>query len=169
MSGVAATNATLAWFGGGAVAAGGGGIAAGTMVLGGIVAIPALIVAGVFSHLSANKKIKELDEKMLEFYKMIDQYNKAKLAIDLISSRTDELTISIQKAQKAFIASYKIVSRKIYPIPILSRLIKWVKKKFGHNYYTENDLMEIAQLGKIAKDFAAMIDTKIIDNDGRLI
>ncbi len=169
LSGVAATNATLAWFGGGAVAAGGGGMAAGTMVLGGIVVVPALIVAAIFSHVSANKKIREIEEQMLEVVKMIEQYCKAKLAIELIGSRTEELTISLKKAQKAFIVSYKISARKIYPIPILSRIVKWLKKKFGYNYYTENDLHEIAQLGKIAKDFAAIIDTKIIDNDGRLI
>ena len=38
LSGVAATNATLAWLGGGALSASGYGIAGGTMVLGGIVA-----------------------------------------------------------------------------------------------------------------------------------
>lgn len=46
LSGVAATNATLAWFGGGSLAAGGLGMAGGTLVLGGIVAGPVLAVAG---------------------------------------------------------------------------------------------------------------------------
>lgn len=45
LSGAAATNATLAWLGGGAIAAGGGGVALGTVVLGGIVALPALLIA----------------------------------------------------------------------------------------------------------------------------
>lgn len=47
LSGVAATNATLAWFGGGALAAGGLGMAGGTVVLGGIVAAPVLAVGGL--------------------------------------------------------------------------------------------------------------------------
>lgn len=46
LSGVAATNATLAFLGGGALAAGGGGIALGTAVLGGLIAGPALAVLG---------------------------------------------------------------------------------------------------------------------------
>jgi len=46
LSGVAATNATLAALGGGALAAGGAGIFGGTMVLAGIVAAPALILGG---------------------------------------------------------------------------------------------------------------------------
>ncbi|ADP79547.1 hypothetical protein [Pseudofrankia inefficax] len=40
LSGAAATSATLAWLGGGSIAAGGGGVAAGTTVLSGIVAAP---------------------------------------------------------------------------------------------------------------------------------
>lgn len=47
LSGVAATNATLAWFGGGSIASGGLGMAGGTMVLGGIVAGPVLAVGGM--------------------------------------------------------------------------------------------------------------------------
>ncbi|NMT56681.1 hypothetical protein HKB02_03245, partial [Vibrio parahaemolyticus] len=45
LSGAAATNATLAWFGGGALAAGGAGMSGGMMVLGGIVAAPMIFFA----------------------------------------------------------------------------------------------------------------------------
>lgn len=48
LSGAAATNATLAFLGGGSVAAGGGGVAAGTLVLGGVVAAPVLVAAMAF-------------------------------------------------------------------------------------------------------------------------
>lgn len=44
LSGVAATNATLAVLGGGTLAAGGAGVAGGTILLAGIVAAPALII-----------------------------------------------------------------------------------------------------------------------------
>ncbi|MFD0354056.1 hypothetical protein ACFVHW_09935 [Streptomyces sp. NPDC127110] len=46
LSGAAATSATLAWLGGGSLAAGGGGVAAGTLVMGALVAGPALLAAG---------------------------------------------------------------------------------------------------------------------------
>lgn len=59
LSGVAATNATLAWFGGGALAAGGGGMAAGAVVLGGIAVAPVLLVAG---FVVAGKGEKQLTE-----------------------------------------------------------------------------------------------------------
>ncbi|PSK70915.1 hypothetical protein C6W96_19900 [Streptomyces sp. CS149] len=47
LSGAAASSATLAWLGGGSLAAGGGGVAAGTAVLAAVVAVPALVVGGV--------------------------------------------------------------------------------------------------------------------------
>lgn len=47
LTGAAATSATLAWLGGGSLAAGGIGVAGGTLVLSGIIAAPALIAAGI--------------------------------------------------------------------------------------------------------------------------
>ncbi len=46
LSGAAATNATMAWLGGGALSAGGGGMAAGAMVMNAAIAGPALLVTG---------------------------------------------------------------------------------------------------------------------------
>lgn len=59
LSGVAATNATLAWLGGGTLAAGGGGMALGTTVLGGLVAGPAILVSGLFADNQAEKALTE--------------------------------------------------------------------------------------------------------------
>lgn len=74
LSGIAATNATLAFLGGGSLAAGGLGIAGGTAVLGGLVAGPALAVLGfvVGAKASANKdsaysnlaKAREFEEEI---------------------------------------------------------------------------------------------------------
>lgn len=46
LTGAAANSATLAWLGGGSIAAGGGGMALGAWVLGGIALAPALLVGG---------------------------------------------------------------------------------------------------------------------------
>lgn len=49
LSGAAATSATLAWLGGGALAAGGGGMALGRIVLGGVAVGPAMAVVGLLA------------------------------------------------------------------------------------------------------------------------
>ncbi len=57
LAGAAATNATLAWFGGGSLAAGGLGMAGGMAVLGGIVAAPVLAVGGAVFAAKAKKNL----------------------------------------------------------------------------------------------------------------
>lgn len=59
LSGVAATNATLAWLGGGAASAGGLGVAGGMAVLGGIALIPAAMTAMYFGQNNAKQKLNE--------------------------------------------------------------------------------------------------------------
>jgi len=57
LSGAAATNATLAWLGGGSLAAGGGGMALGSVVLGGMVVAPIIAVVGFFMNSQAEKNL----------------------------------------------------------------------------------------------------------------
>lgn len=65
LTGVAATNATMAALGGGALAAGGAGMAGGALVLAGIVAAPvALLAAGGF--LWARRRSKKQEQAQLE-------------------------------------------------------------------------------------------------------
>ncbi|MCL4759491.1 MAG: hypothetical protein KJZ96_14225 [Rhodocyclaceae bacterium] len=73
LSGAAATNATLAWLGGGSLATGGLGIAGGMWVLSGIVAGPALAITGFSLASRAEEAVTqaqffaaEVDEKIAE-------------------------------------------------------------------------------------------------------
>ncbi|MGH9009135.1 MAG: hypothetical protein ACRDYF_04720 [Acidimicrobiia bacterium] len=62
LSGAAATGATLAWLGGGSLAAGGGGVAAGTAVLASVVALPVIAVTGVFMELQGRREKRKQRE-----------------------------------------------------------------------------------------------------------
>ncbi|MFF7440876.1 hypothetical protein [Streptomyces sp. NPDC008122] len=69
LSGAAASSATLAWLGGGSLAAGGGGMAAGTAVLAAAVALPALLATGALLEWrgrSAREDQKKLAEELDE-------------------------------------------------------------------------------------------------------
>ncbi len=59
LSGAAATNATLAWLGGGTLAAGGLGVAGGMVALGGIVLGPALAVGGFYMASKAEDAVNQ--------------------------------------------------------------------------------------------------------------
>lgn len=64
LSGAAATNATLAWFGGGSLAAGGTGMAGGMVVLGGAIAGPALFVGGFLIAMKASTAVDDANSNM---------------------------------------------------------------------------------------------------------
>ncbi len=81
LSGVAATNATLAWLGGGALSVGGFGMIGGMAVLGGLVAGPALAILGAFSASKMEEKLEnakaryeEIRVRFEEAVVMIDQF-----------------------------------------------------------------------------------------------
>lgn len=64
LSGIAATNATMAAIGGGSLASGGAGIAGGTALLGGIVAAPAALAAAGVVAWMIHRKRKEMAQKV---------------------------------------------------------------------------------------------------------
>lgn len=76
LSGVAATNATLAVLGGGALAAGGGGVALGTTMLGLATAGVGLLVGGIIFNITGSKVSQKADkayDEMLENEKEINK------------------------------------------------------------------------------------------------
>lgn len=79
LSGIAATNATMAWFGGGSLAAGGLGMAGGSMVLGGIVAGPVLAVAGFIMAAKSEENLANAQKT----------YSEAKNAAEKMNIMTD--------------------------------------------------------------------------------
>ncbi len=83
LSGVAATNATLAWLGGGALSVGGFGMIGGMAVLGGLVAGPALAILGAFSA----SKMEEKLENAKAYYSQVEKAVKeADVVIDNLRS-----------------------------------------------------------------------------------
>ena len=87
LSGIAATNATLAFLGGGSLAAGGLGMAGGTMVLGGLVAGPALAVLGFFLDAKASKNLDTARSNMAEARKISEEFQLATELCNGISDR----------------------------------------------------------------------------------
>ncbi len=79
LSGVAATNATLAWLGGGVLSVGGFGMVGGMVVLGGLVAGPTLAILGAMSA----DEMKEKLEKAKAYHSQVEKaVKKADAIID---------------------------------------------------------------------------------------
>ncbi len=86
LSGAAATNATMAWFGGGSLLSGGFGMAGGALVLGGIVTGPILLAGGWM--LSAKAK-KNLEDAKANLAKAKREVSKMKQGVSLLKAIQD--------------------------------------------------------------------------------
>lgn len=157
LGGVAATNATLAWLGGGSLAAGGYGMAGGMMVLGGIVAGPAL---AIFGHVLGNKGEEALNNAR-------SNQEQARTIHDQAELMTGKLRAIEQVTSLANATFSKISSQ-------LRRTVSELKKVIENNgvdYRTFSDESKevVFRSVKFAQLLKAMIDTAILDQDGNLV
>lgn len=158
LSGAAATNATLAFFGGGSLAAGGlgMGMAGGTAVLGGLVAGPALAVLGVVvgAKASANRD---------KAYSNLAQAKEYKEEMDAASS----LCIGIRKRCamfNRFLASLNSVFE-----PLVYDMTQIIKIK-GTDFrtFTDDEKKIVAEAMAMAGAIKSILDTPILDDAGNL-
>lgn len=91
LSGIAAQNATLAWLGGGSLAAGGAGIAGGTIVLGFIIAAPAAVIAGATLAWSGARRRRRTEVSIAEARTEMASMRAARALTGRIGKRVNEL------------------------------------------------------------------------------
>lgn len=156
LSGAAATNATLAWLGGGAIAAGGGGMAVGTMVLGGLVAAPALIITGLFMSSKAEEALNEAKSQLDEAKKYKQNVKNLCTVMEAISARANQIDNLLTALNGKF-------------RPVINQLATLINNR-GTDFYNysarEQDFVHLA--ASLAKTIKIVIDTSLIREDGSL-
>ncbi len=155
LSGAAATNATLAWLGGGSLAAGGGGMAAGTMVLGGVVALPVLAVGGLVVHHKGRQALAEAKQDAA----------KAELAItEMELARTGALGIMLRASQITILV-VRLSALAQRRNAVLGHL---VDRSDDYATYDEHDREAVMLAASVAKTLRTVMDVPVIDDDGTL-
>lgn len=157
LSGAAATNATLAWLGGGSLAAGGGGMALGAMVLGGVVVGPAL---AIFGHIVGNKGEEALNNARSN----MEQARTIQKEAGVMCTKLDAIQSVSALANTTF---SKISSKLRHAVSDLKSTIA----NYGGNYanYPTEAREGVLRSVKFAQLLKAMIDTPILDEDGNLV
>lgn len=102
LSGVAATNATLAWLGGGSLAAGGFGMAGGMIALGGIVAAPILAIGGFVMASKAEEALEDARDYRSKVDEAVSQMKLLKTELRAIVRAKLELESTIEELVKRF-------------------------------------------------------------------
>jgi hypothetical protein len=149
LSGVAATNATLAWFGGGSLAVGGAGMTGGAFVLGGLVAIPLVVVAAKGTH----KKAKEVEDETV----------KVEEATSTLRGQIDAMTEVLPLVQskkrdadetcEAFVKDTARLCKIIRPWGLFSLLKQKIYSWFGKNPFSERQKVAILGLDSAISAF----------------
>lgn len=155
LSGIAATNATLAWLGGGSLAVGGGGIALGTTILGCIIAAPALLIAGGIYNSNSKEKLDHAYINLAEANRISSESNILKENLNTINKHVGKLNEII----KNLAISMKKFNCEIKDI---------VSKKTNWSYYTESEKYTIINAIKTFQAIKKVLDTKVLTEDGLL-
>lgn len=156
LSGAAATNATLAFFGGGSLAAGGLGVAGGTAVLGGIVAGPALMILGLITSTTARKNLDQAITNRAEAIQIVSQLSTASEQCSAIRRRTYMF--------------YNLLARlDTFFLPLIYKMEDIVAVE-GEDYrsYAPDSKKVVASCASIAVSVKAVLDTPLLTDDGLL-
>jgi hypothetical protein len=89
--GAAQESATLAWLGGGTLAAGGGGVAAGSAVLTGVATAPALLVGGITLAIQGDKAKTEAKKYQADVKAKVEEMGLHYELLDRLRVRADEV------------------------------------------------------------------------------
>lgn len=156
LKGVAATNATLAWFGGGSLAAGGAGMAGGMAVLGGIVAAPVLAVGGVVLAAGARKGLATAHVSHAEATTRATEFDSA-------TARVNSIHAAVRQFQKLLVGLDKRFGR------VLDELAG-VMAESGLDYskYSERDRRVVHVALLFAQGIKLILETPILTEEGVL-
>ncbi|GAA7278692.1 hypothetical protein HpCK40_09210 [Helicobacter pylori] len=102
LSGVAATNATLAWLGGGALSVGGFGMVGGMAVLGGLVAGPALAILGALSASKMEAKLENAKAYCSQVEKAVKEADAVVANLQAVRKVVDLFTKQITRIDMLF-------------------------------------------------------------------
>lgn len=156
LSGVAATNATLAWLGGGSLAAGGLGMAGGMAVLGGAVLGPALLIGSFVAYTKAEKALNEAKSYRAKARQFEAECENVCALCGAVAERAGQIKGVLVKLDKL------LVNGNEHMVNIIE------KAGTDWNSYSEHDKKIIAGVAMTAKTLKVILDTPLMYEDGSL-
>jgi hypothetical protein len=156
LSGAAATNATLAFFGGGALSVGGLGMAGGAVVLGGLIVGPALAVLGFVMGAKASANLDKAYSNLAEAQKIAEELRTGAVACDAIRRR-------------AFLFVRLLIRLECIFMPLVLRMEEIIHEK-GEDYtaFDAEEKRTVAAAVSLAVAVKSVLDTPILTESGAL-
>ncbi|MBD1888368.1 hypothetical protein [Coleofasciculus sp. FACHB-SPT9] len=149
LSGAAAWNATLAWLGGGSLAAGGGGMALGSIVLGGITVGPAVLIGGFVLAGEGEKALTKAREYEAQVNSAIAKIKAAKDFMQQVKRRINELRNLLESLNnRAVLSLNELESQSLFD--------------------KNRDSGKFQQVALLVTALAEIMKTPVLDKEGHL-
>ena len=168
LTGAAAWNATLAWFGGGSLAAGGGGMALGTMVLGGIAVGPALMIGGFVLGGQGEKALTKARNYEAQTNIAITKLDASQDFLGQVQRRITELMAVVNTLNNEAIEGLVALESKVF---LRSGLLLKESEELALelvDFRIERDAAQFQQVLLLIKSLAEILKTPVLDADGNL-
>lgn len=153
LSGAAATNATLAWLGGGSLAAGGFGMAGGMAVLGGIVAGPVLALGGFMYAKKGEEALNNAYSNRYEARAKAEELDTAGVGIKGITRIINQAIKEINRLNDLF-------------IPIIDELEELVETKTDYKKFSKEQIELYRLNSNFAKSIYEICKVNVLGADG---
>jgi len=154
ISGIAASNATLAWLGGGALAAGGGGVALGAIALGGIAIVPAVSYFIWKAKFDYAEEREEVDKKHAEAMEYADSM--------------DEIIKNFRELNRLVDNTISLMNRYSIECNKLNKQTDHIKNQIGNDYqkYTNEQKVLLQKHITYIAGILKLINTPVMNEDG---
>lgn len=153
LSGAAATSATLAWLGGGSLAAGGGGVAAGTTVMTGIVALPVVLTLGAVVEWQGRRLRRGQRETAAQIVAAEAEFRRAEVAAMVLAARARQVRLVIDDLAAAVDG-------------LLPRMLRQLDVSTDYRRWDDDERGVVATLAALALTTAAVMAAPVVDEDG---
>ncbi len=147
LSGVAATNATLAALGGGSIAAGGGGMALGSAVLGGATLGIGLLIGGIIFNVTGVKLSDKADEAYIQAERTEKEVNRILGYLNKLSSVGQQFKATLTELERQYKKRLTILDQ----IVNFYEKTEWSEFTDKEKKVTENTVLLVGILYKMCK------------------
>ena len=121
------------------------------------------------AEFASTKAVRDEAEEKIKALAALEESRGALLAVQNLQRRAREVSHAIEKAAAVFEGEKQKCLKRLYPLGIISRALKNIRKFLGGNYFSKRDLERLLPLINMARILADLIDRRILDEKGNVV
>lgn len=140
-------------------------MAAGTLVFGGMIAIPALLVTVGLGYMKTKKQAKALERVCGGLSDNIELCRDYLATIESATEKANSVSSDLDQEGTAFFSSLRLLRHQVYPVVFFSATWRWLRRIFTGRYFRDEEIDSIITVCQAAMNVIVRIDTPIFDTE----